>query len=315
MSFEIREIAANGLEIIILEDESSGTRAEVIPAFGGLLNSFYIKKDGGEHNIIDGYMSREDLLANLPVQFKSARLSPFVCRLQHGSYHYRKQKYIIQKRSARGEVIHGLLYDEKFAVHSMLADETKAELVMWYLYEAKDPGYPFIYSCELHYILYEKNRLEIITILQNHTSGAIPISDGWHPYFTTGTPVDELELQFNANTIVEFDQHLIPTGRVLPFDEFINPQKIGSREMDNSFLFADNAAKPFCHLHDPVKNITVSILPDVSYPVLQIFIPPHRKSIAIENLSAVPDVFNNKTGLIELQPGEAKRFSITYGLS
>jgi aldose 1-epimerase len=45
---------------------------------------------------------------------------------------------------------------------------------------------------------------------------------------------------------------------------------------------------------------------------LQIYTPPHRKSIAIENLSSAPDAFNNKIGLIELGAEESHAFQTRY---
>jgi galactose mutarotase-like enzyme len=51
-------------------------------------------------------------------------------------------------------------------------------------------------------------------------------------------------------------------------------------------------------------NFRLTIEPDKEYPILQIYIPPHRNSIAIENLSGAPDNFNNKMGLVI--PGEER---------
>jgi len=46
-----------------------------------------------------------------------------------------------------------------------------------------------------------------------------------------------------------------------------------------------------------------------------VYTPPHRKSIAIENLSAAPDVFNNKMGLQVLEPDEQATFATIYQIS
>ena len=65
-------------------------------------------------------------------------------------------------------------------------------------------------------------------------------------------------------------------------------------------------------LRDPATGWQLEIQPDASYPYLQIYIPPHRQSIAIENLSAPPDSFNNGIGLITLAAGESTVFSTQY---
>jgi aldose 1-epimerase len=63
------------------------------------------------------------------------------------------------------------------------------------------------------------------------------------------------------------------------------------------------------------KNIQVEIHTDESYPYLQIYTPPHRKSIAIENLSSAPDSFNNELGFKTLMPGESTIFTTAYKIS
>jgi aldose 1-epimerase len=57
------------------------------------------------------------------------------------------------------------------------------------------------------------------------------------------------------------------------------------------------------------------IEPDARYPYLQIYIPDNRQSIAIENLSAAPDAFNNKIGLLELEPYQQNQFSTSYTIT
>ena len=63
------------------------------------------------------------------------------------------------------------------------------------------------------------------------------------------------------------------------------------------------------------EHFKLTIEPDKNYPILQIYIPPHRTSIAIENLSGAPDNFNNGMGLLLLQPGEEKTFSTCYSVA
>jgi aldose 1-epimerase len=56
----------------------------------------------------------------------------------------------------------------------------------------------------------------------------------------------------------------------------------------------------------------VQFFPSDSYPYLQIYTPPHRKSIAIENVSGPPDAFNNGMGFVTLEPGQSALFTTTY---
>jgi aldose 1-epimerase len=46
-----------------------------------------------------------------------------------------------------------------------------------------------------------------------------------------------------------------------------------------------------------------------------VYTPPHRNTIAIENLSAIPDAFNNEIGLITLAPQANAIFSTIYKIT
>ena len=118
--------------------------------------------------------------------------------------------------------------------------------------------------------------------------------------------------------MVVFDDRLLPTGKRLPFQEFSQLQKIADTKLDNSFVVStESDSMPACVLRNSTDSLQLSIYPDASYPYLQIFTPDHRNSIAIENLSSLPDAFNNGIGLIVLAPSQSTifttRFVITAG--
>jgi aldose 1-epimerase len=47
-----------------------------------------------------------------------------------------------------------------------------------------------------------------------------------------------------------------------------------------------------------------------NYPYLQLYTPPSRDALSIENLSAAPDAFNNGLGLTILEPGQKVDFEV-----
>ncbi len=138
----------------------------------------------------------------------------------------------------------------------------------------------------------------------------MPLADGWHPYFKLGESIDDCLLQFNSETMVQFDESLIPTGKKLIDRRFYRSCLIKDIQLDNCFELNNYEDQPRCFLSK--SNITLAIEPDASYPYLQVYTPPHRKSIAIENLSGAPDAFNNGMGLIILHPQEKKVFKTAY---
>ncbi|MBW8684014.1 aldose 1-epimerase [Chitinophaga rhizophila] len=307
--FSVRKIHVNGFDIIALKDDLSDAEIHVLPAQSAMLHAFNIPFEGAMLNIIDGYDSIEDYHANKSLYFKGAKLSPFASRIPGGKYTWDRQEYTIEKSVTPGNHLHGLLHDVAFDVVETTADERSARVKLRYTYNASDSGYPFPYTCDVEYRLQPDMRLEIITTISNLHTSAIPLMDGWHPYFTTGTPVDEMELQFASEQIVEFNAQLIPTGQVLPYDRFLESSPLTGIPLDNSFLLNFRQHASSCTLRDPNKHIAITFYPDESYPVLQLYTPPHRHSIAIENLTGVPNAFNNGIGLITLPAGESRTFT------
>lgn len=299
-------------ESIILQEKFTETFVEVF-TFGALMNQFVITKNGEKKNVVMGFANVEDAKENITKAFQSAKLSPFVCRMKDGVYRFDHQTHKIDKFYLKTEAIHGLLYDQAFVITNKEADETHASVTLEYVYDKKNEGYPFTLKMEVTYTLEANNTLTLVTKVTNADVKPFPLSDGWHPYFRLGETVDTLELQFNSKEIVEFDERLLPTGNLSPFREYNTFKTLGSASFDNCFLLAgfDKAA---CSIKDEKQGLRLDIIPDASYPYLQIYTPADRKSIAIENLSSVPNAFNNGIGLIVLQPGESRTFTTRYRL-
>jgi aldose 1-epimerase len=301
---------------VILKDIATGTVAEIIPSCGAILHAFTVFNNGSPLNVIDGYESAEDFKNNVTAKgFKSCKLSPFACRINNATYTFAEKKYTIEKFLLNGSALHGLLYDAVFTVTATWANEKSAGVSLQHQYTRSDKGYPFKYTCTVTYELKNDNALTITTAITNNDEGLIPVQDGWHPYFSFGGHIDDLQLEFQSKELVEFDAALIPTGKLLPYQEYGALKKIGAAEFDNCFTVNFAECQPLCVLRDPVKKIQLAIYPDKSYPYLQIYTPPHRKSIAIENLSAVPDAFNNNMGLKVLAPGTTESFITTYTIT
>lgn len=309
MSFTIHIDDQEGFPIITLRDESSGTEAEIY-AFGGLLNAFRIPVNNTLFNVVEGFTGRNDVTENITNGFKSAKLSPFVCRMYKGIYHFNNRQYKVNRHFLKEHAIHGLLYDALYTIVTSEGDDKKAGVTLQYEYKGNDAGYPFPYLVTLNWKLEEGNKLTITTTLSHHNQQPIPMADGWHPYFTIGGKVDEWRIRFNSTKQLEYDAALLPTGRKLSDERFINGYSLQNIELDNSFEL-DNGNEPAkCVLSNDTLELTVE--PDSAYPLLQLYIPPHRKSIAIENLSGAPDNFNNGIGLILLPPNEQKVLRTGY---
>jgi aldose 1-epimerase len=315
MSFSILQISENGLDLVRLREDSSGTEAEVLPSFGALLHAFKIRMGTSLFNVIDHYDSLDQLKKQLDTSYKSSKLSPFPCRIGEGKYTHAGNRYEFLNKFIDGSAIHGLLYNKSFSILEQHAGNDSAFLLLNYEYRKDDDQYPFDYTCRVAYTLFTEGVLQVETTVTNKSKVPIPMADGWHPYFRLGGKVDEWLMYFNAASMVEFDKQLLPTGRLLHYDHFNVPMTIGPMELDNCFLIRHKTGEPVCELFNPFNKLKVSFIPGSTYPYLQIYTPPHRQSIAIENLSSAPDSFNNKMGLTILEPGDSQSFDLQYRLS
>lgn len=301
---------------IILSDTETKTAAVILPACGAVLRSFTVMQNGKPLNVIESYDNDADFKTNAENKgFRNIKMSPFACRIRNAKYSYGGKNYTVQKFLLNGSAIHGLLYNESFTVSGTWANETGAGVSLYFDYNGTDPGYPFFFRCEVTYELKAGNGLSLTTRIINKDKTAIPVQDGWHPYFTFGGTVNELLLQFNSENLVEFDDALVPTGRLIPYAVFNEPAKLGDTFFDNCFTLKKDAAGAACIVKDTQQQLQLEIYPDNSYPYLQLYTPPHRKSIAIENLSAAPDAFNNGMGMLELQPEASVQFATTYKIT
>jgi len=313
MSFSATRSEQHNSTVIILKDESSNCQAEIY-AFGALLNKFTVPVNGKAFNVIDGFSSVTDAKENITNGFKGTKLSPFVCRLTNGKYNFNDSLHKVDKFYLGSDAIHGLLFDQSFTVKEKGADDKKAYVVLSYQYNKKNEGFPFAFDMEVTYTLTQGNTLTLTTKVTNKASTDIPLSDGWHPYFTLGNKVDELFVQFNSKRMIEFNDKLVPTGNYLPYNSFNEAKQFEDTFLDNCFELNETGTVA-CSLKNEQNGLQLNIIPSDSYRYLQIYTPPHRNSIAIENLSSAPDAFNNGIGLILAKPNETYTFKTTYQLS
>ena len=300
--------ASPAIELIDTATETSAT----IFCFGGLLNSYSIKTNDLTINVVDAYKNVEDAIAQKNTWFKSCRLSPFACRLRNGTYELNHKTYTIDKFYLGENAMHGVVYDAIYNIAEAQTTEAFALVALSYDYKGEDAGYPFAFSTKLIWKLEANNLLSVSSYVTNKTNIAIPYYEGWHPYFKLDIPIDECTLQMDADQMIEFDSSCIPTGKLLAERKFEHPTRLKDISLDNCYVLDRVFKQPKCVLRG--EKIALSIIPDASYPYLQIFTPDHRKNIAIENLSGAPDAFNNNIGLQMLQPNVEYQFKTSYQL-
>lgn len=311
MAFETTIEKAGQDSIILLKDLSNNTFVEIY-TFGALLNKFCVSKDEEVLNVIDGFSTPAEAKDTITPFFKSAKLSPYACRVKDGKYQFGERNYQLQKYSSHNHALHGLIFDADFSIADYYSDDSKATVVLEYNYDTTINGYPFFYKCAVEYTLASSNNLTVSTTITNTDDKLMPLMDGWHPYFKLEDSISNYQLEFQSKEMLEFDEDLLPTGKLLPFQEFGSLKELKTTEFDNCFTLNFAECQPMCVLRNPARKIQIEFHPSSSYPYLQIYTPEHRKSIAIENLSAAPNAFNNGIGLKVLEPNEVATFSTSF---
>jgi aldose 1-epimerase len=309
MSFSVHIDHSQAAPIITLKDASSKTEAQIY-AFGALLNAFSIIDGTNQTNVVAGFESVEDAQNNITNGFKSAKLSPFVCRMREGKYVWEDDHFQVKKFFLANHAIHGILYDAVYEIQHSEANMDQAKVELWYQYPGNIPGYPFPFLIQVDWTLTKGNQLSVATSVTNASPSNIPLSDGWHPYFNLGTSVDDCTLRFSSKKQLEFDEDLLPTGKLIDDNRFADGAALQGIFLDNCFELDKSLNQPFCKLSN--QHLELTIEPESSYPYLQIYTPPTRDMIAIENLSSAPDAFNNQMGLQALEPHSTKVFRTTY---
>ena len=310
MAFSL-DIDSNQLfPVITLSDSSNDTQAEIY-SFGALLNRFMVNTNDGKLNLIEGFVSPQAAIQEITQGFKSAFLSPFTCRMNEGKYTFNEKVYQVEKFFYPPHAIHGLVYDAAYKIERTEVTENYALIELTYTYNKEDVGYPFSYKIAHTWKLESDNKLSVATTIAHQNNHPIPYAQGWHPYFTLGTSVDDCTLQFTTGTKVEFDDTLLPTGETVNDNRFVEGASLSGIFLDNCFQLASDNVNA-CILSNNLFKLTIT--PDKSYPYLQIYTPPHRKSIAIENLSGAPDCFNNGLGLLLLEPDMPITFATHYSV-
>jgi len=311
MAFEVTLSSFGQHTIILLKDLSTSTFAEVY-SFGALLNNFTSNHQGTALNVIDGFSSLAEATEKVAPFFKSAKLSPYPCRVKNAKYTFGESSYVLTKYSSHGHAIHGLIYNAVFTVTESFADESWSYVKLRYVYDNDLEGFPFRYNCEVCYTLSAGNALSISTTVTNLDKKLMPIADGWHPYFSLNDPIDKYQVEFQSKEMLEFDDNVIPTGKFIPYEEFGSLRNFGTTSFDNCFTLNFAECQPMCVIRNPERKVQIEFHPSPSYPYLQIYTPEHRKSIAIENVSAAPDAFNNGIGLKVLEPVESASFTTKF---
>jgi aldose 1-epimerase len=279
---------------------NTGTKAVIYPTLGASLQQFYVNEKPIINNII-GTTEIPKLLNSSC----SAVLFPFANRINKGQYNYQGASYQLEcNESSRGHAMHGLVYRQSFDLLSSTIHQDSASIEFEYQQDHLVTGFPFPFKTILTYTL-KKDSLTLEVAIENTGTKSFPFSLGWHPYFYS-TNLEESTLSMKSQQQIETDETMIPVG--IQNNNFPNPLQLNQEQFDTGFILE----APEVYYKTPDYQLRMNIEQDMNKPYVQLYIPAHRQSIAIEPMTAATDCYNNNWGTRELLP--QKKYSATWQL-
>ena len=285
-------------------ENAQGDGFDLVPQYGACLLDLRF----GGVSFLDGYKTPEELVEN--AWSKNIFLVPFPNRLRDGKYTHEGKNYQFDINNADSQnAIHGFCKDMPMTVDRVIVSDEQADIRCIWQHDGAHPAYPFRFYFEVNFIMTKqatwKNKVlfEVATVLANKDEVAIPAGLGWHPYFALSEKVDDTFLQMPHSQMIVVDDRLLPTGEKQPYTAFDTLKPIGETNLDNGFFITEKGSEAHVILKSKRGKLQYwQTLRNQELNFLQVFTPPHRRSIAIEPMTCNIDAFNNKDGLVVLEP-------------
>ena len=214
--------------------------------------------------------------------------------------------------SGRGHALHGLLSGSAYRQ----VERTASSLTLAADLPAQE-GYPFELSTSVRYEL-DRDGLRATHRIVNTGRGAAPVALGTHPFLCLGkVPAGDLKLVVNADSHVELDALLIPTGTTTRVEgtsrDFRAGRILGSMALDDVWTdVRRDADGTSVHYLEAPDGSRVEMAMDAAFGYIQVFTAASFPSgggdvaaVALEPMTAPADAFNSGTGLRWLEPGES----------
>lgn len=262
--------------------------------------------------VVDG----RDLIVGYPTGperqgFRGALLAPWPNRLRDGRYTFDGVQHQVPiNEVARNNALHGLLSWTDFDVVERGQSAALLRAVV-----PVQPAYPTRLQVEVQVEL-DDDGITITVRSRNDGERRAPYGLSTHPYLSCGTgAVDDWTLSLAADEVLEVDDRMLPTGRLLSTSgaglDFGAPASLRDVVLDHCFKtaavgtsgsFAELRAADGCGVRITAPGDWArwwqAFTSDTSPGAL------HRAAVALEPMSCPPDAFRSGTDVIVLEAGE-----------
>lgn len=297
---------------ITISDPSGELEATYVPEVGMIGNSL---RHHGEELYHQGhglaaYLDRAATFANPLLHPWANRLSEWEFELAGRRVTLDPHSRIAHKDGATGTPIHGLVAGSShWSVVDADRDSLTAELDFAAVPEYM-AAFPFAHLVRFR-AGFRQGALVIDVTVEATGDHAVPVSFGFHPYFTLpGSDRRDWELQIPVARQALVDERMIPTGESLEIAPGQLDGPLGERTFDSGY---DRllGAEPVFSVADETRKIAVTHLS--GYPVGQVYTPEDAHFICYEPMTAPVNALVSDHELPWVQPGES--FTASYSIA
>lgn len=315
--YQARSKIVDGLETIELLDSEWPATVSVVPSIGNIAYEFISR---GRPVIYapegsPGNLKEKKSLAGVPL------LSPWANRLQSDTYRLGGREHQIDaslgniRRDANGRPIHGLLIFASWEPGELTANEHGASVTSRFDFGARPDflrQFPLAHRYEMTHTLSD-SRLTVRLRVTNDSAELLPVSWGFHPYFTLGDAVRQsVIVKFPAARRLELSDQMLPTGRTVdwnPNNEFA----LEELAFDDGFVDLIRDTDQTAVFEATIGDSRLRVGFGPRYPVAVVYAPPGKQFICFEPMTAITNALNSAgtaafaslPPLSEVKPGEA----------
>ena len=328
MAFGITTREAASGTVYTLADDAGGATAEVWPALGFNCVRWSVRtQSGGVGPVL--YTAPDWETNPVPTRSGHPILFPFPNRLKAGHFTFEGKEYQLPLNESSGRhAIHGFTPKSAWRVVGVTATDDAAEITGEFRISLDRPDVLACWPGDLILTVTYRltvSALEVRCRVRNPGAGNVPFGLGYHPYFCLPSlpdaATDGMVLHAPARSLWVAENSLA-TGEKVPTPaavDFTWPRPVGDAVLDT--LYGDlppetSARATLSHPHAPE---TVTVTADPAFRELLVFMPSHRRAVAVEPYTCATDALNLSArgvdaGLRVLAAGAEFAASVRYAV-
>jgi len=275
-------ITSEDLKIYTLTNKK-GTRLKILN-LGATIFSLLIKdKNGKEVNVVVGPKNPEDYISAEYLNENrcfGASIGRYAGRISNGGFELEGKRYSLFQKN--GVHLHGGFRGLQHKIWNLETENNtmNSSITLSCFSEDLEEGYPGNLKIEVKYTLSENDELQIE--YSATTDKKTPVNLTNHTYFNLNGKgsVSDHQLCINAGNILQVDQNLMPTGKLLPLEDhpknFSEAKEIQHLEVDDTFVL-EKDKKIAAIVYSFQTGIEMQVI--TNQPAVVVYIPKHLPEI------------------------------------